>query len=239
MRSAVTIIALAVLSGCSAPELPGCRIEVVPSDDGLLLVRGCDQVPVARFPGVIHFEWGAVEPTEGHELVILWAPEERPKQLRIWVIRPSATGVDYLWRGSRMSGDVEAFTLVRGGGKEGAHSEDGKVPGGGGGQSGGGGGQPGGGGGQSGDGGGQPRHSSEGSEGTGRLDDAACLVTLERGRDGLRFLLTYRWTGFGFGHGIASGDGRVDCLGREWKCAAGDVRGKLRCVAAAQESVAP
>lgn len=210
-RFVVSLVALALWGSCSSPvELSGgaqsvpvaavteteaagaesdsarteCGVEVVCTMQGIDLVRTCDRVPVARFPGAVHFEWGDVDGTEGPELVVLWAPESQPDRLRIWVIRLKPHGVEYLWRGSRMSGRVEAFATVHPGGRR-----------------------------------------------------SACLVTRETGSDGRISVVTYRWTGFGFGHGMQSLDESAVCGGNLWACQVSALPGKLDCIPEARPSV--
>ncbi len=164
-------------------------VELVRTDGVLELVRSADGVPLARFPGVLHFEVAEVDGKDGAELLVLWQPDAPGQQPRIWVLRPSDRGFGYLWRGSRMSGAVEAFGVVE-------------------------------------------------PAGDGQEPKSSCLVTREMAADGSSALLSYRWTGFGFGQGRSGKDGVIDCLGRRWTCGPGNYPEKLLC-SESDESVSP
>jgi hypothetical protein len=64
------------------------------------------------FQGVKDAAAGDVDCDGQPDLVVQWAPDKEPDKARIWVIRPTPHGIEYVWRGSAMSAPVESFTLV-------------------------------------------------------------------------------------------------------------------------------
>ena len=102
-----------VLSACTgAPGIPS-PIATLP------LVSPTSGATLGMFQGVLHSQEGDVDRDGQRELVVLWKPGGAVDcrstgrcSARIWVLRVSDDGVEYVWRGSAMSADVQAFGLV-------------------------------------------------------------------------------------------------------------------------------
>ncbi len=102
MRLAIPLL-IATLTCCAGPA-PAPPVSVRLQGEHAEIIRGeaGDETVLALFRGVRR--WAAADVTGNgeQELVLLWSLPDRPP--RVWVIRPEASGVTPIWRGSGMAG---------------------------------------------------------------------------------------------------------------------------------------
>jgi len=116
VRILLTIV-LAALAACGGPA---AAVPVSVRIDGEVaeIIRGGpgDETTLALFRGVRRWAAGDVTGDGRTELILLWSLPDRPP--RVWVVRPDASGVTPVWRGSGMAGiplDMALGPAVNGG----------------------------------------------------------------------------------------------------------------------------